>query len=456
MGIKVFFLDALFLAMALTQTSTKHLHALLMCCSLLFTAPTVAAQTFLEEAKSIVDTLASPHFDGRGYVNNGDSLAAAYIANKFREAGVSPLLDTYYQHFSLTPPLFYETPKLSLNGMPLRPGLDFLPYASSPSVVSANQAPIIYAGTGLYHPPSGINAYANLSAANAIVVVNDAVPDSMRLRSGIPSEFFSRALRAEVAALHSAEAVLFVTDSPLMYGGDFRKIPIPAFVVRRDVWPDHVSSITYAIQNKLDVEVSSSNVIAYQPGTRYPDRYIVVMGHYDHLGRLGPEVYFPGANDNASGIALILNLASYFQKNPPAYSVVYIAFSGEEQGLLGSKYFVENSPFSFDQVRFLINLDMVASGKQGLMALGGVEFAEEFDVLSALNDSLRIGPLSKRPNAPNSDHYFFLEKGIRGFFIYTNKGTQPYHHVNDLPETLDWAEYKDTYLLVRHFIEALR
>lgn len=413
------------------------------------------AQNYLEQAKTIVDTLASPYFQGRGYMHNGDSLAAEYIARSFQNSGAGPLMQAYFQEFPLTVRLFEHTPRLVVNGHSLRAGSDFFPYASSTSAQLGNQTYIVEAGSGVYFPAAGINEFSGLMMQDAIVVIRDPVADTLQQNTEIPRELFSRALRAEIAARMGARSVVFTTPSSLIYGGDVQRISIPAFIVREDAWPERVSRVDLYLENQPEAEVTTANVIAIQKGTTHPDQYIVIMGHYDHLGTLGPDLYFPGANDNASGIAMLLNLASYFQRHPPAHSLVYIAFSGEEQGLIGSRYFVENPPFPLDRIRFLINLDMVASGEQGLMALGGNEYPEEYALLTAINDSLQLGPMSKRSNAPNSDHFFFLQQGVRGFFIYTNKGIQPYHHIDDVPATLNWKEYEDTFRLLHHFIEAL-
>ncbi len=98
---------------------------------------------------------------------------------------------------------------------------------------------------------------------------------------------------------------------------------------------------------------------------------------------------------------------------------------------------------------------MVASADDGLVAVGGSDFEPEFNRLAAINDSLKLGRLGKRRNAPNSDHYFFLSQGVKGFFLYTNKGKQPYHHPNDVAATLEWDDFMKTFQLVRHFIEEM-
>jgi Zn-dependent M28 family amino/carboxypeptidase len=91
------------------------------------------------------------------------------------------------------------------------------------------------------------------------------------------------------------------------------------------------------------------------PGTLHPDSFVVFTAHYDHLGLMGRHNFFPGANDNASGVALLISLADYFQHHPQPYSVVFLAFSGEEAGLLGSGYFADHPPIKLSSVRFLIN-----------------------------------------------------------------------------------------------------
>lgn len=413
------------------------------------------SQDHIQQAKIIVDSLSSPYFGGRGYGQNQDSLAASYIANRYKSAGLSPILDTYFQEFPLQVPLHDGTPSLSINKIALSPGIEFLPYDASPSSSISGHNQIVEAGSGLILPDQAINEYAGKDIRNAIVVIQDEVHDSLRTNSAIRADYLSRPIRIEIAAQLGARAVLFISKSPLMYGSGRRPVRIPAVIIHQDALPELINEVDIEINSRAQALVTTSNVIGYQQGTRYPNQYIVLMGHYDHLGMLGPDHYFPGANDNASGISLMTILATHFQDTPHPYSLLYIAFSGEEHGLLGSRYFVENTPIPLDSIRFLINFDMIASGNGGLVAQGGHEFQKEYELLKTINDSLQLGPIRKRSNSPNSDHFFFLQKGVPGFFIYTDKGTQPYHHINDVPETLNWKEYDDSFQLVRHFIEAL-
>lgn len=101
------------------------------------------------------------------------------------------------------------------------------------------------------------------------------------------------------------------------------------------------------------------NVLGLVEGTRVPDRYIVVTAHYDHVGTNGGQVY-NGADDNASGVATLLEIAARLKAAPPEHSVIFVAFDGEERGLLGAKHFVQAPPVPLSSIAMNLNFDMVA------------------------------------------------------------------------------------------------
>ncbi len=406
-------------------------------------------------AESIVDTLTSPYFAGRGYQDNVDGRTAQFLTKEFKQLGLQPLLEDYEQTFPLVVDVFPETPSLSINGQHLRLGVDFLPYASSASGEAKELDRFVRGESGLIIPDHDIFQYDVQQLKDAVLVMDETVPASFRQIKDLNQAWLVTSTRLDIAARFGAKAVIMLVENDLMYSHPPTNASLPVFMVQKEAWPDAPESLSYSVTAKQDWETTSSNVIAQIPGTSQPDKYLFVTAHYDHLGRIGEDFYFPGANDNASGVALTLELAKYFQQHPLNHTLVFIGFSGEERGLHGSRYFVENAPFPLEQIGFLINLDMVASGTRGIMALAGSNFPEEFALLSAVNDSLQLGPLNKRPNAPNSDHYFFLEKGVAGFFLYTDKGTQPYHSPADTPDTLEWDDFQAAFELVRAFLIAL-
>ena len=104
---------------------------------------------------------------------------------------------------------------------------------------------------------------------------------------------------------------------------------------------------------------TGNNVIGMIKGSKYPDSYIVITAHYDHLGANGGQVYY-GADDNASGTAALLTMARYFKQHQPLHSLLFVAFDAEEQGLVGSRYFVAHSPVPLEKIMFNLNMDMIS------------------------------------------------------------------------------------------------
>lgn len=210
-----------------------------------------------------------------------------------------------------------------------------------------------------------------------------------------------------------------------------------------------------SIQNEFKRDYVSRNVAAFIPGTLHPDSFVVFTAHYDHLGGMGDKVFIPGANDNASGIAMMLDMASEFAANPPTYSVAFIAFGGEEAGLVGSYHWVKKAStlLPLNKIRFLINMDLMGSGDEGIMAVNGSVFKEEFELLKQTNEKgMYLPTVKERGKAANSDHYFFTEAGVRGFFFYLMGAYRHYHDIEDSAKNLRLSSYYDqSFLLIKNF-----
>jgi Zn-dependent M28 family amino/carboxypeptidase len=171
---------------------------------------------------------------------------------------------------------------------------------------------------------------------------------------------------------------------------------------------------------------------------------------------MGNKTYFPGANDNASGISFLLSLAKYYAANPQPYTMAFICFAGEEAGLLGSKYFTEYPLLALQKIRFLINVDMVGTGETGITVVNATIHQKEFSLLNQLNDKNKyLKKINSRGKAANSDHYFFTEKDVPAFFIYTTGGISAYHDIYDRSKTLPLTEYQDLFKLFVDFNAAL-
>ena len=181
----------------------------------------------------------------------------------------------------------------------------------------------------------------------------------------------------------------------------------------------------------------TQNVIGYIPGKTEPDSFFVFTAHYDHLGRMGSETYFPGANDNASGTAMLLDLAKYYSKpeNQPDHVHCFYGISALKRLVCWVRIFMSDNPlFPLKSIQFLVNLDMVGSGSQGIKVVNGTVFKESFEKLVKINSGNEyILKVSERGESANSDHYPFYAAGVPSFFIYTlGDECKEYHNIYDV------------------------
>ena len=191
----------------------------------------------------------------------------------------------------------------------------------------------------------------------------------------------------------------------------------------------------------------SRNVVGKITGSEHPDRYIVIGAHYDHLGMGGygslykgsePKIH-NGADDNASGTAGVLELAQYFSQpaHRPQKSLVFVAFSGEEFGLLGSGHFVENPPVPLDRVEAMINLDMIGRLNENKLLIFGTGTSQQWSQLveHANTDSITIA--ARVSGMGSSDHSSFYNRRIPVLHYFT--GTHPdYHRPTDDPRFINY------------------
>jgi aminopeptidase YwaD len=187
------------------------------------------------------------------------------------------------------------------------------------------------------------------------------------------------------------------------------------------------------------------------------DSFLVFSAHYDHLGMMGDTTFFPGASDNASGVAMLLYLAYYYAKHPQHYTMVFIAFAGEEAALMGSEFFV-NYPFiPLKNIRFLTNIDIMGDATDGITVVNATEFPKEFGLLKKINEKSSYLPeIRSRGKAANSDHYYFTEAGVPSFFMYSNGGNGYYHDIYDRAREVTLNHIDDVAKLLMDFVKELR
>jgi len=189
------------------------------------------------------------------------------------------------------------------------------------------------------------------------------------------------------------------------------------------------------------------NVVGILPGSSENGVVVVVGAHYDHLG-LGPfgslvpddvGVVHHGADDNASGVAALLDVAARLSKGPrPGASVVFVAFTGEEEGLLGSRYYAAHPATSLQQTRAMVNMDMVGRLGAGALLVYGTDTADEWKAILAVDnpDSLQLKEIGDGYGA--SDHTSFYEKDVPVLHFFTNVHAD-YHKPSDTWDKIDYA-----------------
>ncbi len=402
----------------------------------------------IDEVRRITKTLCSPEFHGRGYVNNGDAIAADFLVAEFEKIGVgaykkSPMLQSFeIEGINRFPG------KMSVmqNGRELEPGVHFLVDPSSGGAKITLAPFIISIETALDQELLGIEMAR---------FVKDKRGNALFLDFGTAKGDTLKQIRGLGRALAAYHPVIEVVNSKFTWSVGREKLKNPLIYIQDSI-ADRSANFYVDIEAEFLANYKTQNVIAHIPSKKKCAKTIVFTAHYDHLGRMGSSTYFPGGNDNASGTAMLISMANYFKENPSDFNILFIAFAGEEAGLVGSKYFTENPILKLKKIRFLINLDIMGSGEEGVTAVNATLFEDEFELLNEINNEKKLlAKIKKRGPAANSDHYWFTEKGVPAFFIYTMGPNKNYHDVFDTYEALSFVEYDDITNLLVTFVERL-
>lgn len=407
---------------------------------LLILFSTVVYSQNIKFARKVIDSLGSPYFHGRAYCTGSDKLVAKYIVSLFKQFKVKPINGTYYQQFNLSKNCITDSIILMIDGHKLEPGKDYIIWGFCPTM--HNSFKLKYVDN-----PKNWRKLARNNLTNTFLVV-----DYQKLKSYKKS--YRKILKAFTLNRMQAAGIVILTDRIFYYKPFEHQKDYALVFIKRKAFPQDARIISLSV-NSHEKQFTTQNIFGYIPGRI--DSFIVFTAHYDHLGVLG-QIYFPGANDNASGTAMVLDLAHWFanRKTPPKYNIAFILFSGEEMGLLGSIYFVEHPAFNLRKIKLLVNLDMVGSGDQGITIVNGKEHPQIVEKIKQINDKYQLLPdIGIRPNAPNSDHYPFTLAGVPAIFIYTRGQYKEYHSIYDRPDKLPLNKFtqleKLLYILTEQF-----
>ena len=408
-------------------------------------------------AHSIVDSLASPKMFGRGYVKNGDKMAANFIQHKLQESKLNFFGAAYFQAFTLSVNTFPNKVSLVVNGFNFNtlPGIDFLLGSGNPKIKKKKRE-VVWLDSTLLSSKEQTARFLSSNLKNKWIVVNKkdiSNKEKLSFVNAIQCNFLNAfgiaAIESKKLRWHvSQQKQLFPTLELLISDSAYSKID-----------KKNTSYITLSYDEKFIKKYKTQNVIGYIKGSQHPDSFIVFSAHYDHLGQMGDGAIFTGANDNAGGTAMLLDLVKYYSKpeNKPNYSIAFMFFGAEEAGLVGSKFYTENPLFPLKNIRFLINLDLMGAAEEGITVVNATEFTKEFETIKQLNDSKKyVSQVKSRGKAANSDHYFFSEKGVPSFFIYTMGSIKAYHDIYDTADKLPFVKYNELFGLITDFSKELQ
>ncbi|MCX7697642.1 MAG: M28 family peptidase [Bacteroidales bacterium] len=398
-------------------------------------------------AQWVVKKLCSDPMRGRGYTNAEIDSAAYFIAGEFKRFDIRPLHKDYFQNVTYEVN-FFPKAKLILNKQDtLIPAHEF-----NVSALSSNQKGTFK--TWVYNPKDTIFKLPR-RARNRFVIIpayqlNDEKKKKLRTSWG--------------NLLQHCEGILVMDTNYFIahivqYEPSFAHplLQLSPTIVKK--WINNEKKLKYVTIDLVSsrINYTAKNIMGYVQGREFADSLILIVAHYDHLGKLDTAAY-PGANDNASGVAMMLDIARTIKENMfrPRYSMGFVAFAGEEAGLKGSIKFVQDPPIPLSQIKFVINLDMVGTGSQGIGVVNGTTFSNYAKILTELNEKYQYVPnIQLRGESFNSDHAPFAKKGIPSFFIYTMGGEHPfYHQVQDKPP-LPFTKYEQVFKLLIDFIYSL-
>ena len=434
--------------------------------------------------------LASDALKGRGDGSPELDQAADYIAEQFRQIGLTPAGDngTFFQNFDITTGAqLGKDNALTIAGVPLKIDSDFIPILFSNT--AQFEGPLVFAGYGITAPEYKYDDYGTIDAKDKIVVVFEHEPQENDEKSVFLGKDFtahaSFTNKAINARLHGAKGIVFITEpshpaddlGPTERQVEESDMGIPAVHVKRDFVMKAFSAGATgkdlaALQKAIDKDLQPQsfdangvrariatevtrnrktvrNVIGALSGSdpALKDQWIVLGAHYDHLGlgnrnSLAPSLIgqvHHGADDNASGTAGVIELARAAADQKPQWkrSVLFMAFAGEEIGLLGSSYFVNHPNVPVTNIDAMINMDMIGRMVNNRLFVGGIGTSPGFkSALEQLDKEVGIDLNFSESGYGSSDHTSFNAKKVPVLFFFSGLHTD-YHKPSDTADRIN-------------------
>lgn len=376
----------------------------------------------IPDYNSIIKTLTDSSMAGRGYVESGAYKAADYLRGLFEEIGAKPYQNkSYFQDFNLDVNTFPDKLTVQFDDHQLRPGYDYLLNPMSGSADGTFEVQELH-----------LEDVDSKKEYKKVLSKKSVKGKAFYLNTtSIEDKEMKKAFLNFAYAINKKAPVLLKAEGKLMWGVGRRAFNFPIIKVKKDLLQDIPKKITLNIKNNFKKGYKTQNVIGSIPGKERKDTFIIVCAHYDHLGKMG-QALFPGGNDNASGTAGMIEMMKYYAKNPHKYSMLFIAFSGEEAGLVGSQYYVNHPFVALGKTKFVLDLDIMGSADDGITVVNGKIHKKKYQKLKEINEEESYLPSIKARGATqNSDHAAFHEQDVPSFFVYTRGSAKKYHEVED-------------------------
>jgi len=424
--------------------------------------------------KDVVE-LSGPEFNGRQAGTTDDLRSGLWVADRFKLLGLQPALIT-------TKPLnpvvrewaiaeqtlttrIQDSPSLELfagdTPIPARVGPDYLPILDSAAIKIT--APVTFVGYGISDPEHGVDDYAGINVQNHVVLLLRGKPDHY-------AAHVSQADKERVAREKGALAALMATG-PILSAYEARRgvggVPMASYSLSKEdrrlagLWistalaeailsakghslkdlqaqlnrePTSQSQDTGVVAriswNSWQTQGAVYNFMAMVPGhdPKRREETILIGAHRDHFGRQG-GLLFAGADDNASGTAVLLEVARALSKMKPGRSIIFVSFSGEEQGLLGSRFYVREPVRPLPATKAMINVDHAGVGN-GRLTVGLTDLSKE-TATKAGKAAGRADKLDLFGFFPGGDHVPFKEAGVPTATVVSGGVHPDFHQPTD-------------------------
>ena len=439
------------------------------------------------ELKEHLYIIASDKFEGRETGKKGQKMAMDYLIESFKSFGINPPEN---QGFTQTFNLIEQTTK---NVNLLIGNKDFTvlkDFSISPSIIMKQEIEneIVFIGYGIEE--EGYNNYKDLDIKGKAVFIMEGMPK----KGKVEGEWFMKE-RIELAKEKGASLVMFqspqLKDNLIKYEHYYDK---PKLVLKEEV--DENETIVVAVTTDLTQEIAeqagmkwkkvlkkglnqengqelefkleidkptefltSENILAFIPGTEKPEEVVILTAHYDHIGKEG-DVVFNGADDDGTGTVTMLEIAQAFQQAVvdsvgPKRSILIMPVSGEEKGLLGSKYYSNHPIFPLENTVANLNVDMIGRYDEShseednyIYLIGSDKLSSELhgvsEKVNELYTKIDLDYTFNDENDPNrfyyrSDHYNFAKNNVPVIFYFSGVH-KDYHKETDTVEKIDYEK----------------